>query len=74
MKSALLVEVLIAVAALLVSMLAAHAVSDGPPDSLAPPESFAAIGDTAARSAALFTEAGMGTPLTGYDVHLIAAR
>jgi hypothetical protein len=34
-----------------------YAASDDRSDSLAAPESFAAIGDTAARSAALFTEA-----------------
>jgi hypothetical protein len=39
-------------------MLTAYAVSDGQPDRLAAPESFAAIGDTATRSAALFTELG----------------
>jgi hypothetical protein len=44
--------------ALLLSQLAANAASDGPSQGLASPESFAAIGDTAARSAALFTEVG----------------
>ena len=44
--------------ALPMSMLTAYAVSAGPSDTLAPPESFAAISDTAARSAALFTELG----------------
>ncbi|HEV7983687.1 MAG TPA: Isoquinoline 1-oxidoreductase subunit [Xanthobacteraceae bacterium] len=39
-------------------MMAAYAVSDVPPDRLASVESFASIGDTAARSAALFTELG----------------
>jgi hypothetical protein len=58
MKSTMRLQVLVAVAALLMSMLAAYAVSDGPSDTLATPESFAAIGDTAARSAALFTEVG----------------
>jgi len=58
MKSELRVKVLVAVVALLMSMLTAYAVSDGQSDSLAAPESFAAIGDTAARSAALFTELG----------------
>ena len=58
MKSHMRVQVLVAVAALLMSMLTAYAVSDGPSDTLASPESFAAIGDTAARSAALFTELG----------------
>ena len=47
-----------AVAALLMSMLAAYAISDGAPDKLASPESFDTIADPAARSAALFTELG----------------
>jgi hypothetical protein len=58
MKSDLRLQVLVAVAALLMSMLTAYAVSDGPSETLATPESFAAIGDPAARSAALFTELG----------------
>jgi hypothetical protein len=58
MKSAMRLQVLATVAPLLMSMLTAHAVSDGPSDTLATPESFAAIGDTAARSAALFAEVG----------------
>jgi hypothetical protein len=58
MKSTMRLQVLVAVAALLMSMLTAYAVSDGPSDTLATPESFAAIGDTAARSAALFAEVG----------------
>ena len=40
------------------SMLTAYAVAEAQSDRLATPESFAAIGDTAARSAALFTELG----------------
>ena len=40
------------------SMLAAQAVSDTPKDQLASVESFASIGDPAARSAAIFTELG----------------
>ena len=36
-------------------MLAAQAVSDAPPHALASVESFSSIGDTAARSAAIFT-------------------
>ena len=51
-------QVLVAIVALLMSMLSAHGVSDVAPDSLATPESFAAIADTTARSAALFTELG----------------
>jgi hypothetical protein len=58
MKSQMRVKLLVAVAALLMGMLTAYAVSDGQPDSLATPESFSAIGDTAARSAALFAELG----------------
>jgi len=49
--------VLLGVAALLATMISAQAVSDVPAESLAKIDSFAAIGDTAARSAALFTEA-----------------
>jgi hypothetical protein len=56
MKSDMRLQVLVAIAALLMSMLAAYAVSE--PDSLASPDSFAGIGDTSARSAALFTELG----------------
>jgi hypothetical protein len=51
-------KILIAVAALLAMAMTAPAVSDEVSDNLAAPESFAAIADTAARSAALFTEAG----------------
>ena len=58
MKFNMRVPLGVAIAALLTSMLTAYAVSDGAPDSLATPESFAAIGDTATRSAALFTEVG----------------
>jgi hypothetical protein len=57
MKSDLRLQVLVAVAALLMSMLTAYAVDD-PSETLATPESFAGIGDPAARSAALFTELG----------------
>ena len=58
MKSEIRVKVLVAAVALLMSMLTAYAVADGPADTLATPESFSAIGDTATRSAALFTEVG----------------
>jgi hypothetical protein len=58
MKCAMRLQVLVAIAALLMSMPTAYAVSDGPSDTLATPESFAAISDTAARSAALFAEVG----------------
>ena len=50
--------ILAAIAALLMSMPSAHAASDDPSDSLASPESFAGISDSAARSAALFAELG----------------
>jgi hypothetical protein len=52
------VRLLIAGAALLMSVPAMPAASDGPSPGLAPPDTFAAIGDTATRSAALFTEVG----------------
>jgi hypothetical protein len=58
MKARLGIKVLIAAAAVLTSMLIAYAAGDDQSDSLALPESFAAIRDTAARSAALFTELG----------------
>jgi hypothetical protein len=47
---------LMAAALVLIPVTAVH--SAGPPATLATPESFAGISDTAARSAALFTEAG----------------
>jgi hypothetical protein len=52
------VRVVAAVAALLLSILAAHALSQAASDQLAKVESFASIGDEAARSTALFTELG----------------
>jgi hypothetical protein len=58
MKCNMRIQVLVAAAALLTSMLTAYAVSDGPSDTLASPESFAGIADPAARSEALFTELG----------------
>ena len=58
MKSDGRIKILVAGAALFMGMLSAHAVSDAPPETLASPESFAAIADTAARSAALFAEVG----------------
>jgi hypothetical protein len=57
MKLSMRVQVLIAVAPLM-SMLTAAALSQAPSDRLASPESFAAIADTAERSAALFGELG----------------
>ena len=58
MKSEMRVKVLVTVAALLMSMLAAYAISDGAPDKLAPPASFDNVADPAARSVALFNELG----------------
>jgi hypothetical protein len=58
MKSELRTTSRLAVAAVLVTIISAQAASEAPSDTLASPESFAAIGDTAARSAALFVEAG----------------
>jgi hypothetical protein len=58
MKLQMRVKVLAAAVAMLMSGLTARAVSDEPSDTLATPESFAEIGDTATRSAALFTELG----------------
>jgi hypothetical protein len=58
MKSDMRLQVLVAGVALLMSMLTAYAVSDGPSGTLAAPESFAAIGDPAKQSAALFAELG----------------
>jgi cytochrome c5 len=57
MRSAGRIEVF-AVAVLFASALALPAASDDASDPLAAPESFAAINDPAARSAALFTELG----------------
>ena len=57
MRAGVHAGVLLGVAALLATMISAQAVSDVPVESLAKVDSFAAIGDTAARSAALFTEA-----------------
>jgi hypothetical protein len=51
-------EVVLAVAALLATMMSAQAISDEASDKLAAPESFAAIADSAARSTTLFTEVG----------------
>ena len=51
------VKVLVPLVALVIATAAADAVSDQS-DSLASPESFASIADTAARSAAIFTELG----------------
>lgn len=52
------VHLFAAVLVLPATVLAANAVSDSLPDRLASVESFASISDTAARSAAIFTELG----------------
>jgi hypothetical protein len=49
---------LLAAAGLLTGVLNANAADDPRSDALATPDSFAALGDTAARSAAMFTELG----------------
>lgn len=51
-------RVLVATTALLTSLLATYSVSNGQGERLSPPDSFSGIADTAARSAALFTELG----------------
>jgi len=58
MKPGIWTNILVAVATLMMSMLTAYAVVPGQSDGLAAPESFAAIGDADARSAAIFTELG----------------
>jgi hypothetical protein len=58
MKFDMRVQVIVAVMVLPMSMMTAYAVSDAPSERLASVESFASIGDPAARSAALFTELG----------------
>ncbi len=58
MKAEIQINLLVATAALMTSMLTAYALVPDRSDGLAPPESFAAIGDTNARSAAIFTELG----------------
>src|SRR4051794_37027568 len=58
MKSDMRVKIAVAVAAMLTGMLTAYTVSGEPADSLATPESFSTIGDTAKQSAAIFTELG----------------
>jgi hypothetical protein len=58
MKFDLRVQIFVTVLFLPGSVLAADAVLDSPSDRLANVESFSSIGDTAARSAAIFTELG----------------
>jgi hypothetical protein len=52
------VPLFVSIMVLSASMPAAHAVSDRAPEGLASVESFSSIADTAARSAAIFTELG----------------
>jgi hypothetical protein len=58
MKSKRQLTILLAFTAVQAMLISTHAASGARADTLATPESFAAIADTAARSAALFTEAG----------------
>ena len=58
MRFDLRVQLFVAVLVLPGSVLAANAVLDSPADRLASVESFSSISDTAARSAAIFTELG----------------
>jgi hypothetical protein len=58
MKSAIRFQALVAVAALAMSGLTGYALSETASHALANPESFAAIGDTEQRSAAMFSELG----------------
>src|SRR5438105_4094543 len=58
MQADMRVRIIVTVMVVLMSVLTAYAVSDGASDRLATPESFASIGDTSARSAALFAEVG----------------
>ena len=52
------IPLLVSIVTLSASMLAAQAVSETAPDALASVESSSSIGDTAVRSAAIFTELG----------------
>jgi hypothetical protein len=58
MKSARCAKLSVAMLALAVALAPRHAASEEQSESLAPPESFSAIADQRARSAALFTELG----------------
>src|SRR5713226_2014736 len=58
MRFDLRVQLFVVVLVLPASVLAANAVFDSPSDRLASVESFSSISDTAARSAAIFTELG----------------
>jgi hypothetical protein len=58
MKSEMRTTAVLTAIALLAMLMSTHAASGPPPENLATPEGFDAIGDAAARSAALFNEAG----------------
>jgi hypothetical protein len=58
MKSATRFQIIASVAALATSLVTGYALSETASHALASPESFAAIGDTEMRSAAIFTELG----------------
>jgi hypothetical protein len=58
MNTVMRFQVLVSVAALATSLLAGYAVSGTTSHALAAPDSFAAIGDSEKRSAAIFTELG----------------
>jgi hypothetical protein len=58
MQFNLRVPLVVSIVILSADMLAAQAVPDAPPHDLASVESFSSIGDTSARSAAIFTELG----------------
>ena len=58
MQFNLRLPLVVSIVILSADMLVAQAVSDAPPRDLASVESFSSIGDTAARSAAIFTELG----------------
>ena len=58
MKSAMRFQLLVSAAALAMSVITGYAASETAPHTLAAPESFAAIGDADARSAAIFSELG----------------
>ncbi|SDS96475.1 Isoquinoline 1-oxidoreductase subunit [Bradyrhizobium canariense] len=58
MKSEMRFQVLVSAASLTMSLLTGYAFSETAPNTLASPESFAAISDVDKRSAAIFTELG----------------
>lgn len=58
MQSNLRVPLFVSIVILSANVLAAPAATNAPPDALASVESFSSIGDTPARSAAIFTELG----------------